>query len=209
MAIPTLKRIPGKHQWQAGYMSLAPDSDEQLMLAYAAGDIAAFDRLYQNHRAALYRFILRQLKDPVSSNDIYQLCWEKVIKGRQRYSSNSPFSAWLFRIARNTVIDHFRRQASIPGHALPDLPSDQPGPEETALEYESANSLAEAIDSLPLDQREVVLLRLEAGLDLATIADLTGVNAETCKSRLRYALDKLKLQMQERPEPAGEPHVRR
>lgn len=209
MAIPALKRIPGNHRWQAESMSLAPDSDEQLMLAYAAGDVAAFDRLYQNHRAALYRFILRQVKDPVSSNDIYQLCWEKVIKGRQRYSSNSPFPAWLFRIARNTVIDHFRRQANIPNHELPDLPSDRPDPEQSALEYESANSLAEAIDSLPFDQREVVLLRLEAGLDLATIAALTGVNAETCKSRLRYALGKLKQQMQESPVAAGGPHVSR
>ena len=185
---------------------MTPASDEKLMQAYATGDANAFDLLYQSYRAPLYRFILRQVKDPVSSNDIFQLCWEKVIKGRLGYSSKSPFAAWLFRIARNAVVDHFRRQSSSPNHELPELTSANPGPEESALEYESANSLAEAIDSLPAEQREVVLLRLEAGLDLATIADLAGINAETCKSRLRYALGKLKQQMQESPEPAGGHH---
>jgi RNA polymerase sigma-70 factor (ECF subfamily) len=188
-------------------MLVTTDSDEQLMLAYAAGDANAFDRLYHNYRAPLYRFILRQVKDPVSSNDIYQQCWEKVIKGRQGYRSKSPFAAWLFRIARNTVVDHFRRQANSPSHELPELASDTAGPQAALADVERDNNLADAIDALPAEQREVVLLRLEAGLDLAAIADLTGVNAETCKSRLRYALAKLKQQLQESPQPEESQHA--
>jgi RNA polymerase sigma-70 factor (ECF subfamily) len=187
---------------------MAANNDEALMLAYAAGDAQAFDRLYETYRAPLYRFILRQVKDPVSSNDIYQLCWEKVIKGRQAYRSKSPFAPWLFRIARNTVIDHFRRQPGSPELELAEFASDAAGPESSALRDEAASSLAAAIDALPEEQREVVLLRLEAGLDLAAIANLTDSNMETCKSRLRYALAKLKQQMQVSMTPIGGQHGR-
>lgn len=172
-------------------------SHEQLMLAYAAGDTAAFDRLYEHFRAPLYRYILRQVRDPVSSNDLYQQCWEKVIKGRLAYRSKSPFPAWLFRIARNTVIDHFRRQQPGLTDDLTDLRSDAAGPEAEFLAVEEHGQLVAAIDALPAEQREVVLLRLEAGLDLAAIADITGSNPETCKSRLRYALAKLQERMQQ------------
>jgi RNA polymerase sigma factor (sigma-70 family) len=179
-------------------------SHEQLMLAYAAGDTGAFDRLYEHYRAPLYRFILRQVRDPVSSNDLYQQCWEKVIKGRLTYRSKSPFPAWLFRIARNTVIDHFRRQQPGLTDDLADfIPSEVSGPEAEFLATEEHCRLATAINALPAEQREVVLLRLEAGLDLAAIADITGSNPETCKSRLRYALAKLQERMQE-VEPQGD-----
>ncbi len=177
------------------------------MLAYAAGDAQAFDRLYEHYRTALYGFILRQVKDPVASNDIYQQCWEKLIKGRHSYRSKSPFPAWLFRIARNTVVDHFRRESKTPGGELPELVSDTAGPEQQSLETEVEESLSAAIAKLPTEQREVVLLRLEAGLDLAAIANITGVNTETCKSRLRYALAKLQQQMQDTDATSGGQHA--
>ncbi|MDZ4730929.1 MAG: sigma-70 family RNA polymerase sigma factor [Xanthomonadales bacterium] len=195
--------------WRLEHWPVTSGIDEALMLAYAAGDATAFDRLYESYRGPLYRFILRQVKDPVSSNDLYQQCWEKLIKGRQSYRGKSPFAAWLFRIARNTVVDHYRRQPNRPERELPELASEAAGPESSALQDETADCLAAAIDALPGEQREVVLLRLEAGLDLAAIADLTGVNMETCKSRLRYALAKLKQQMQVNPEPEGGHHVPR
>jgi len=183
------------------------DSDGQLMLAYAAGDACAFDRLYKQYRAPLYRFVLRQVRDPVASNDIYQQCWEKLIKGRHLYHSKFPFPAWLFRIARNAVVDHFRRSAPVPENEGPELPSNLPGPEEQVLQAETEQRLSCAIASLPAEQREVVLLRLEGGLDLAAIAVITGVTSETCKSRLRYALAKLKQQMQDAEASAGGPHA--
>lgn len=176
---------------------------EQLMLAYAAGDIQAFDRLYEQYRGPLYRFILRQVKDPVASNDLYQQCWEKVIKGRHSYRSKAPFTAWLFRIARNTVVDHFRRQSPAEqaetwtgGDALTGLAAEVLNPESAVLAAEEQGRLAAAIDALPPEQREVVLLRLEAGLDLGAIAGITDCKPETCKSRLRYALAKLQQQLQ-------------
>ncbi|HKX56938.1 MAG TPA: sigma-70 family RNA polymerase sigma factor, partial [Xanthomonadales bacterium] len=135
-------------------LSLAA-SHEQLMLACAAGDTGAFDRLYEHYRAPLYRFILCQVKDPVSSNDLYQQSWEKVIKGRHTYRRKSPFPAWLFRIARNTVIDHFRRQ--------------QPGLADDLADFlatEEHRRLVAAIDALPAGQllRELDLLQSREAL---------------------------------------------
>jgi len=176
------------------------------MLAYAKGDAEAFDLLYERYRGPLYRFILRQAKDPVLANDLYQLCWEKLVKNRGKYRAQSPFPAWLFFLARNTVIDHFRRPANSDVNELPDLPSNTHGPEQSALESETERSLANAISGLPSEQREVVLLRLEGGFDLAAIAEITGVGAETCKSRLRYAIARLKSEMQNSQVTAGGSH---
>ena len=178
-------------------------SDQRLMLDFAAGDAGAFDLLYERYRGPLYRFILRQLKNPVESNDIYQLVWEKAIKSRTSYHRKFPFPAWLFRIARNTVIDHFRRNSSYTDTEFIDMESNQAGPETAAIHEQDEMSLAEAIAALPAEQREVVLLRLEGGLDLGEIASITGANQETCKSRLRYALAKLKSQLQTSDPDAG------
>jgi RNA polymerase sigma-70 factor (ECF subfamily) len=167
-------------------------SDEELMQAYAKGEMEAFDALYARHRGPLYRYILRQVGDAVIANDLYQGSWEKIVGARARYRANAPFRAWMYRIAHNHVADHFRRsrpsselQADI--HA-----SDQPGPEQALMGEQTSARLAAAVRALPAEQRDVLLLRLEAGLDLDAIAAVTGVKRETAKSRLRYAVGKLK-----------------
>jgi len=167
-------------------------SDEELMQAYANGEMDAFDALYARHRGPLYRYVLRQVGDPVTANDLYQGSWEKIIKARARYRPKAPFKAWMYRIAHNHVADHFRR--SRPGSEL-DVEAqatDNPGPEQALMGEQDASRLAAAVHGLPAEQREVLLLRLEAGLELEAIASITGVKRETAKSRLRYATAKLK-----------------
>ena len=96
------------------------------------------------------------------------------------------------RIAHNHVTDHFRR--SRPGSEL-DVEAQaagNPGPEQALMGEQDASRLAAAVHGLPAEQREVLLLRLEAGLNLEAIAAITGVKRETAKSRLRYAIGKLK-----------------
>jgi len=167
-------------------------SDEELMQAYAQGEIEAFDALYARHRGPLYRYILRQVGDSATANDLYQGSWEKIIGARQRYRASAPFNAWMYRIAHNHVADHFRR--SRPGSELQadHHASDNPGPEQALISEQTAARLADAVRGLPAEQRDVLLLRLEAGLDLDAIAAVTGVKRETAKSRLRYAVGKLK-----------------
>jgi RNA polymerase sigma factor (sigma-70 family) len=168
-------------------------SDEELMQAYAGGDMTAFECLYARYRGPLYRYILRQVSDAAIANDLYQGSWEKIIRGRDHYTARAPFKAWMFRIAHNHVVDHFRRLRPVVDLPQTDgLPADGPGPERTLLREESTARLAAAMQNLPAEQREVVLLRLEGGFDLDTIARLTGVNPETAKSRLRYAIVKLR-----------------
>jgi RNA polymerase sigma factor (sigma-70 family) len=167
-------------------------SDEQLMQAYAGGDMGAFERLYQRYRAPLYRYVLRQVREPATANDLFQEIWEKLVSARRRYRPAAPFRSWLFRIAHNHVVDHYRRARPAAGVAVESLAAGSPGPDNQLEQEHRAASLAQAIAELPPEQREVVLLRLESGLDIRAIAEICGIGPETAKSRLRYAVDKLK-----------------
>jgi RNA polymerase sigma-70 factor (ECF subfamily) len=167
-------------------------SDEALMKAWAGGDPGAFEQLYARYRQPLYRYILRLSGDPVAANDLYQGCWEKVIKARKRYRPKAPFGAWLFRIARNHVFDHFRRSRPEDELKPEFMATDDPGPDQKLADADRAAALERALGQLPPEQRDVVLLKLEGGLDLQQIADISGTGRETAKSRLRYAIRKLR-----------------
>ena len=172
-------------------------SDEALMKAYAKGSMEAFELLYSRQRGPLYRYVLRLVGDAATANDLYQGSWEKIIKARGSYRTDVPFRPWMYRIAHNHVMDHFRR-AKPQSELIPDnIESGIDGPEEHLLREDRATVLNHAISRLPTEQKETLLLKLEAGLDLQGIADVTGVKRETAKSRLRYAVDKLKSELRE------------
>lgn len=177
---------------------VAEVSDESLMLAYAAGDAAAFERLYQRHRGKLYRFLARQLHgNGALADEFFQDVWQRVITARQSWKPDAAFSTWLYRIAHNRLTDHWRSlQHRPPAPADADerterMP-DHDTPERRLSEFEERRRLQMALDELPDEQREVVLLRLEQELSLEEIGEMTGVGRETVKSRLRYAMDKLR-----------------
>jgi RNA polymerase sigma-70 factor (ECF subfamily) len=172
-------------------------SDEQLMLSYGAGDAGAFELLYERYRGPLYRYILRRVGDAATANDLYQGAWEKIIRARQSYSAAAPFRAWMFRIAGNHVTDHFRRSRPMSEAGLDQLESGHSEPGLDIDERMRMEDLLEGIAQLPPEQKDVLMLKLEAGLDLRSIADVTGVNRETAKSRLRYAVNKLRRRLGE------------
>ena len=172
-------------------------SDEDLMNEWAAGSMQAFELLYARYRGPLYRYILRQCRDEVTANDLYQGSWEKIIRARKSYRPQAPFRAWMYRIAHNHVIDHFRRSKPHVELEPERVESGDQGPEEVISQEVRDKKLREALDSLPDKQRDAILLKLDAGLDLQSIADVTGVNRETAKSRLRYAVARLKHLMTE------------
>ena len=167
-------------------------TDEQLMQCYANDDAQAFDKLYARHRTSLYRYLKRQLNDPATAGDLYQGVWEKVIRARRGYRPTTPFSAWLFTIAHNHLVDYYRRQRPTYNEATDRLVDERPGPVEDAVIGEQKQQLLGAIATLPPEQKNTLLLKLETGLKLEEIAKLTGVNRETVKSRLRYAVNKLR-----------------
>lgn len=170
-------------------------SDEKLMKTYAGGSMEAFEVLYERHRGPLYRYILRLVGNPATANDLYQGSWEKIIGARGRYKDSAPFKAWMYRIAHNHVMDYFRREQPFAYAPAEDMADCQAGPDEQISAENRRQNLVAAIANLPPEQKDALMLKLEAGLDLQTIADVTGVNRETAKSRLRYAVKKLKQEM--------------
>jgi RNA polymerase sigma factor (sigma-70 family) len=175
-------------------------SDDALMLAYGAGDVSAFEQLYNRHRGRLYRFLLRHLRNQALADEMFQDVWQRLIAARERWQPDAPFGTWLYRIAHNRLADHWRAQqhrppAPIDADARTARIPDDDTPERTLSEFEQRRQLQLALDALPPEQREVLLLRLEQDLTLEEIGAITGVGRETVKSRLRYAMDKLRTGM--------------
>lgn len=174
--------------------------DESLMLAYAAGDVAAFEVLYGRHRLRLYRFLLRQVRDGALADELFQDIWQRVIAARAGWTPDASFATWLYRIAHNRLADHWRALQHRP--PAPEDAEDRTArvpdpdtPERQLSEFEQRRQLQLALDELPPEQREVVTLRLEQELTLEEIGEVTGVGRETVKSRLRYAMDKLRARL--------------
>ena len=169
-------------------------SDEQLMQQYAAGNAAAFEALYQRHRGPMYRYLTRQTHNAATANDLYQGVWEKIIVARHRYRPDAKFTTWMYRIAHNHLMDYFRKQKpAVPADCIDTLESGDPEAADVIDQIRRQEKLLRAIRTLPDDQRDALMLKLEGGLSLAEIGTVTGVNRETVKSRLRYASKKLKL----------------
>jgi len=179
---------------------VSDDEDAQLMLAYARGEMRAFETLYSRHRAALYRYLVRQARDTEIANDLFQEVWSRVIVNRVRYEPRAKFRTFLFTLAHNCFIDHCRRLKSRPAGASVDeadaadlLATDDDARPESALERaETTRRYRAALATLPQEQRDVYLLHEESDLSLEEIACVTGVGTETAKSRLRYAVGKLR-----------------
>ncbi len=178
------------------------DADEELMLKACDGDEKAFNVLYARHKNRLYRYVRYQCGDPTTVHDIFQEVWENLFKACKRYTVQAKFITYLFKVAHNRVIDYYRwlfSRLSISNNSheedspdLEDLPnSEQLGPEMIAYLEERKNATLEMLGELPLVQREAFLLFVE-GMTLEEIAEATGVNEETVKSRIRYARNKLK-----------------
>jgi RNA polymerase sigma-70 factor (ECF subfamily) len=178
------------------------DSDEDLMARYRDGDAQAFDALYRRHKGPLYRYMLRQCHTAAVAEELFQDVWMKLIHARLRYEARAKFTTYLYHLAHNRLIDHYRRQSTglplsyddDPDDPLMERVADDPlqQPDNELARRRQAQALMQQLAALPEAQREAFLLREESGLSLAQIAEVTGVTAETVKSRLRYALAKLR-----------------
>lgn len=182
------------------------DLDEcQLMAAYADGDAAAFEQLHARHRQNLFRFVENSCGNPALAHELYQDIWMNVIRSRQSYRLEVPFNAWLYRIARNRLVDHYRQQRMVMSDVDVDTQAStlsvlMPGtltPEEVAIMSQRTELLGTALQSLPEAQREAILLRHIAGMSLSEVASVVDQGMETVKSRLRYGTSRLRSLLQE------------
>lgn len=199
-----LARVPRAHKL-AGVTEERP-SDEQLMRAYGTEDVRAFDELYARHRAPLWRFLSRQLRDEAVTADVFQEVWSRVIAHRSRYEPRAKFTTWLYRIAHNCCVDHWRRHGRLQRRELAGddellvslADHDAATPEDELDDAEAAARLADAVTQLPAEQRAAFLMYVEGGLAVSEIATAMDIGEETAKSRLRYAVAKLKRALAER-----------
>ena len=135
-----------------------------------------------------------------TAEELFQDVWMRIIGASDNYTVEARFATYLYRIAHNRLIDHFRSSSRRPELTL--LPDDDdlgdwsddalPRPESAAADRELAHHLATCLEELPEEQREAFLLREEAGLGVEEIASATEVGRETAKSRLRYAVKRLR-----------------
>ena len=177
-------------------------ADEVLMQAFAAGDARAFETLYDRHALPVWRFVQRSVHDSALADDLVQDVWFSLVRQAPQYQPRARFRTWLFTLAHHRMVDHWRTHklhASLDaetadGAALVDtLAADSGfGPVRQLQSREQAQALLDALAALSLPQREAFLLQAEGGLSLADIAQATGVNTETAKSRLRYARERLR-----------------
>jgi RNA polymerase sigma-70 factor (ECF subfamily) len=182
-------------------------SDEALMLSFRDGDARAFEELVARHRRGLFNFLLRSVQNRSRAEELLQEVFLRVVRSKDRYERTAKLTTWLYTIARNLCVDEsrrakFRRTTSLDaprrGHdddapamidsvAADDVPTD-----EQAAAPQIRQRIARAIDLLPEDQREVFLMRQVNGLSFKEIGDIVGAPENTVKSRMRYALEKLR-----------------
>jgi RNA polymerase sigma-70 factor, ECF subfamily len=185
--------------------------DEDLMVLYQKGEVRAFEILLVRHRKPLYNFILRYLGDKETAEDLLQEAFMRVIKGAEAYKRQAKFTTWLYTIARNLCVDQTRRRkhrkhASLDaplgadeesGSLLDVIPSKEMASDRKSVNKQLHETMQKAIAGLSEEQREVFLMREFLDMPFKQIADVVGVPENTVKSRMRYALDKLRLELDE------------
>ncbi len=173
-------------------------TDESLFATYRKGDMTAFEQLYARYRQPLYLYLLRLGHAEATAEDIFHDCWLRIIDQHAQFDGNH-FKAWVYTVARNLSTDTFRK-AQIRRIDDQQNPGDQPGMISTERQQEGEDCIElikNSVAALPIEQRDVFLLKEEAGLSLQQIANVMAVGRETIKSRIRYAMSQLRVMMEE------------
>ena len=187
------------------------EADEVLMVAYQKGDVRSFEILLTRHRKPVFNFILRFVGSRETAEDLLQETFLRVIKGAEAYQRQAKFTTWLYTIARNLCVDQSRRakhrkaqsldapmnSSAESGTLLDVLPSGEMASDRLAGNKQLHLKLNEALTRLSEEQREVFLMREFLDMPFKEIADVIGVPENTVKSRMRYALEKLRLELDE------------
>jgi len=178
-------------------MDSLTNSDEVLMQRYSEGDIAAFEELYTRYKAPVYRYMLKLCRNEAIAEELFQEVWVKLINARQNYIVSAKFTTYLYKLAHNHFIDYYRKQniRIVPEQSdeTEEFIDTNCNPEQQLQMEQTIEQFNQILNSLPQEQREVFLLKEETGMSLQEIAGTIGVNYEAAKSRLRYAINKLRI----------------
>lgn len=183
-------------------MTDSAESDESLIGRFARGEAEAFEALYRRHEMRTWRYLMRNVGNQATADELMQEVWFAVAKGAARYEPTARFTTWLFTIAHNRMIDSIRANRAhlsldTLGYESDEVvqqltASPETGPVAAVVAEDQAAALNRAVAQLPEEQREVFLLQIEGDLSVEEIAAITHSNYETTKSRLRYARAKLR-----------------
>jgi len=186
-------------------------SDEKLIARYTRGDIKALDELIIRYKKPLYSFLWRFASSGIEVDEIFQETWLRVIQKSSSFEQNS-FKGWVFKIAYNLVIDASRLKR---GHLSLDQTSDYSdgvqtlvdtipakgiGPAGHASHNDIRKAIAQALATLPSEQKEVFVLRMEADMSFKEIAEIQGSSINTSLARMQYALTKMRKLLQDQRE---------
>ena len=175
--------------------------DALLVKNYVAGDEKSLSTLINRHQSKIYGFIYSKISDRDTTDDIFQDTFIKVIKTLKSnsYNEEGKFLPWVMRIAHNLVIDHFRRNKKMPIYreteefSIFSIMSDNSMTIENQMISEQVEKdLKRLIEELPVDQKEVLVMRMYQDLSFKEISELTGVSINTALGRMRYALMNLR-----------------
>lgn len=171
-------------------------SDTDLALSFKNGNKDAFDELYIRHLKGVFAFIFYRVMDRMTAEDLTSQTFIKALEHMNSYNPNKgAFSTWLYRIARNTLLDHFRTTRPTKDiEDVWDLEADE-NPFLDASSSMEAQQVRDTLNGLPKDKRDLLIMRLWDGLSYKEIADLTGKSEASCKMMFSRTLGDLRGQM--------------
>jgi RNA polymerase sigma-70 factor (ECF subfamily) len=178
-------------------MTLDDATIERLVQQARAGDAGAFGQLFDHYNEPIYRYIASRVNRPSDAEDLTQVVFVKALEALPRYQSRGiPFGGWLFRLARNTVIDHVRtRRDHTHLDALAERSAGGPGPETIAVTNEALAAMTVALSTLTDDQRDAIALRFFAGLSAREAAEAMGKQEGTIRGLQFRAIAALRRQL--------------
>ncbi len=164
------------------------------MLQVKEGDVSRLAGLFERHHTRIYHFCYRMTGNQATSQDLVQEIFMRILKYRHTFRDDSLFLPWLYRMARNACVDHFRRRGRTPiaTDNLPDVPSESPSAADQLELGEDVDRLRSALLRLPADKREVLILSRFELRRHAEIADLLNCSVGAVKVRVHRALKLLR-----------------
>jgi len=176
-------------------------SDALLVKDYMDGDENALAILIKRHESKVYGFIYSKISDKETSNDIFQDTFIKVIKTLKlkSYNEEGKFLPWVMRIAHNLIIDHFRKTKKMPMYRETEefsifsiMSDDSLTIENQIIADQVEDNIRRLVEELPLDQKEVLVMRMYQDMSFKEISEITGVSINTALGRMRYAIMNLR-----------------
>jgi RNA polymerase sigma-70 factor (ECF subfamily) len=170
---------------------------DRLVQEAQRGDPSAFGQIFDEFHGPIYRFIASRVGRPSDAEDLTQLVFVKALEALPRYQARGvPFGGWLFRLARNAVVDFTRtRHEHADLDAIVDRGDAGPGPEDVAVSHQELDAISAALALLTDDQREAIELRFFAGLSAREAADVMGRQEGTIRGLQFRAIAALRRQL--------------